>query len=203
VTVFSRNLLSGVLLLLAIGLCAVVSVLMAAHDRPIAVFLAPVTIDPSDQAWHMRHVLVDGCPCSEAVARHLLKRGPKPGVREHIYLIANDPQAQFSLMLSLRQIGFETSVMNAWQARTALGVAGAPMLLVSNGKGQRLYAGGYGPGRPSSRSGPAFYQDENILLCLKSGGRVKGYPVMGCSTAQTPAQVWTEFTSVWRSEGGE
>jgi hypothetical protein len=124
-------------------------------------------------------------------------------VIEHVYLIADDPQAQTSLMRSLRQLGFETTVMNISEAKRTLGVGGGPILLVRNDKGLLVYAGGYGAGRPSSRSGPDFFQDQNMVRKLQRGGDVVAYPVMGCSVAQTPTQVWAEFSAVFGSEGGK
>lgn len=139
------------------------------------------TTQPVGARLRATHVLAADCPCSFAVAEHLVARGPRPGVAESVRLIVEGQPDADAIRLSERLAarGFPTQMLNAETAVAALGVGGAPWLLVTNDGGDALaYSGGYAPRRVAS---PDDARDLAIFDALARGERPGPHPSFGCA----------------------
>lgn len=82
-----------------------------------------------------------------------------------------------ALTQRLAAAGYRVRPATAQEALDALGVVGAPFLLVYARTGEELYAGGYGPRRPREA---ADVEITAIVRAVRAGGARVPYPAFGC-----------------------
>jgi hypothetical protein len=132
-------------------------------------------------SWHLIHYLSAACACSQAVARHLIARGPLPVAAEDVVLIASgDTPADNTLRRALSRRGFHAVIVNPDKASLNDGVDGVPLLKINAPDGTQKFRGGY-----LDRGAPGgVYLDVTILSSLMASRPVPRIHVYGCATSQ-------------------
>jgi len=137
--------------------------------------------------WSAHHVLYQGCGCSQRVLSHLLERRARTDLVETVVYV-RDPatpdtteQAAASVEALHAGFGFEPSTPAELERRYA--VESAPFLLIADGAGQVLYAGGY-----TERSGSQQLKDTDIIDGLEAGRPMGALPVFGCAVSSRVQQ---------------
>lgn len=137
--------------------------------------------------WSAHHVLYQSCGCSQQVLAHLLERRARPDVMETIVYVRDPAVADAAELAAVGAqaqragFGFETSTPKELERRYA--VESAPFLLVGDGSGRVLYAGGY-----TRRSGSKQIEDTDIIDGLEAGHRMSVLPVFGCAVSSRVQQ---------------
>jgi hypothetical protein len=125
--------------------------------------------------WRMLHVVSGSCGCSQKVMRHLLERGPMPGVQEEVVVVdGGEPYLDGSagLMAGLAQAGFAVSHLAAAEVPADAGLHGVPLLVVAKPGRSVVYVGGYGAGGD---------QDGAIVRALRADQKATPLAVVGCA----------------------
>lgn len=129
-----------------------------------------------------RHVLAEGCGCSERVIEHLLKRRASNTFVEVIVLIkdSTEPDDTAREALSTRAIaaGYGFELVDAATASLRYGATAAPALIAYDRDGKRRYSGGY---TDRKRSEPI--RDLEILADVAQGRERSPLPIFGCAVA--------------------
>lgn len=160
------------------------SLILISEDRGLP---APVrAANPARPRWRMVHLLVEGCDCSAAIARHLCDRRPIAGVDEVVYVVGGNHH--FDWVKNLAGLGFDVQVKDAGELRRLLGTDAGPQLLIEDPTGAIRYRGGYQSSRPGTGlnhppigSETDIPQEREILSALRQGGEVEAYPAFGCA----------------------
>ena len=125
-----------------------------------------VAAGPEAGRWRVIHVLVAGCKCSERVARQLEQAAVAgQAVPAQEYWWAGEEPAPAGSRLAWRR-------MTAVALERETGLTGGPALLIVNGEGAVVYAGGHAPGDVAGR---------RFVAALQRGERVKPLRVRGCA----------------------
>jgi hypothetical protein len=157
--------------------------LCAAHLVPFRTGALPAQFLPAPSdgvkkpAWQMIHFLAADCPCSQAVAAHLLQRGPLPGVVEAVALVGRDP----ALEQLLRARGFAVRLTTEADLARMPRVPAVPSLFIRSPQREMVYAGGYAP---RGVVAPAANAEATLLTRLKRGEKIAEYPVNGCAVGR-------------------
>lgn len=131
--------------------------------------------------WHLTHYLAASCACSQAVARHLITRGPISVATEEVVLIGSgDTSADTTLRDALSRGGFYTVIVTPDTASVDYGVDGVPMLRINAPDGTEGFRGGY----RNRGEGPGAYLDLAILSDLMASRPVSSLRVNGCATSR-------------------
>jgi hypothetical protein len=162
----------------SVGISVPLATLAVQHDLPFArraVKLASGRTGVTESAPRptIRHVLAADCPCSQAVADRLAARGADAAEREEVWIVGSAPP----LERRLAEVGYRMRQASAQETLDALGVVGAPFLLVYAPTGEELYGGGYGPKRPRAA---ADVEVTAIIRAVRAGGARAPYPAYGC-----------------------
>jgi hypothetical protein len=170
-----------------VGMSTALAWVMADHLRPLKFASAApdARLSQPSSKWTVKHVLVEGCTCSEAIAHYLCHRGPLPEAYEVVYVAQGNRQVPWTDQLS--QAGFVVERRPGEQLSAQLGVEGGPSLLVVNPTGTVRYRGGYQNSRPREITDWAQIDPQNqpqdllILSKLMKGQNVAPLPAFGCA----------------------
>ena len=141
---------------------------------PISITSPNVSNQPGEQ-WNAVHLLAADCGCSLSVARHLMSRGPRPGLSETVVIIGEAPE----LHAVFRDTHFTVEPRTESQVEKDYGVVGGPWMLLFGPDKHLAYSGGYASLR--ARDGIAF-QDIAIWTRALNGETVPSLPAFGCAT---------------------
>jgi len=130
----------------------------------------------TSEKWTVTHVLGQGCKCSKIVYEYLLRRGPRADVLESV-VVLGDMQEEST---RLTQKGFYVEKKEARSLASEKAV-GVPFLLITSGKGEALYAGGYASSMIKDNT-PLL--DLQILDSLRGGKSAQELPIFGCAISQ-------------------
>jgi hypothetical protein len=150
--------------------------------------------------WSAHHVLYQSCGCSQRVLAHLLERRARTDLVETIVYVrdpsAPDPGELIKVgdQARLAGFGFEASTSAELERRYA--VESAPVLLVGDGAGQVLYAGGY-----TERSGSKQIQDVAIIDGLEAGHQMTALPLFGCAISSRLQQAIDPLGIKYKRQG--
>lgn len=135
--------------------------------------LEEIGILEKSKKWGMVHVLGKGCSCSEFVADHLIKRGPKKDADEKILIVGD-----FDYSKKLKEAGF-----NVGEYKNTKGfIKGVPMLVVHDADNTVQYSGGYAP---HVITPVTPIEDLKIYKDLQHGSKdVIAYGIMGCAVSK-------------------
>jgi hypothetical protein len=166
-----------------VGISVPLAMLAIQHNLPFVVRAVNVTgregttLSPADRPTIL-HVLAADCDCSKAVAEGLARRGADDAEREQVWIVGGASE----LRRRLEQARYVVREISAKEAHDALGVVGAPFLLVYERDGASVkYAGGYSPHRPEDAGD---IEVESIVRAVRSGQPTSPYPAYGCIVGQ-------------------
>lgn len=158
------------------GITLVMGSLSALHNVS---FFPDTTLRSSvspQEKWTLTHVLGQGCKCSKIVYEYLLQRGPRSDVFESVVVLGDMPEE--STRLSQKGFHVEKKEARSLASEKAVGV---PFLLITSGKGEALYAGGYASSMIKENT-PLL--DLQILDSLRGGKSAQELPIFGCAISQ-------------------
>lgn len=172
------------------------ALLASAHDRPLTTGGA-VSAQGAGPV-HLVHVLADACPCSRAIAEHLIRRHRWAGadVTESVQVICEGSPSEPELIARLREAGFPVTTPTLLEAHVKLGVNGGPVLVIFRKDGTRAYSGGYASARPTESTADADFRDVAIATECLAGREVKRLPALGCTSGKSAQDAWRDVVQL-------
>lgn len=149
---------------------------LAQHSLPFAP--ARPAAQPGSGDFVAWHILGSDCGCSEAVADELVRRGPRPGWREQVRLIGDEP----ALAARVRAAGFAVDRTDGETLAREHGIQGAPWLALFDRAGAVRYSGGYTARRPGQSGGGELSGD--LMAAVAAGDAPAALPAFGCPVSQ-------------------
>jgi hypothetical protein len=153
----------------------------AQHIRPIPRAFQANQNPPESLQWVVEHILVEGCPCSAAMADHFVQRGlisfAGHQLKERVWSVKGNITPDWIAKLS--QSGFELKRESSAVVHMNTGVYGGPWLKVTNPQGQVVYSGGYMDQRPGTTQDKPL--DVQIVTDLILNRTSNERPAFGCS----------------------
>jgi hypothetical protein len=141
----------------------------------------PTALRGSAGHWHLTHYLSADCACSQAVARHLITRGPVSVAAEEVVLVeSSDIPAQNTLRDALSRRGFSTMIVTPETVSADDGIDGVPVLRINAPDGTQRFRGGY----RDRGAADGVYLDLAILSDLMASRPVSAPHVYGCATSR-------------------
>jgi hypothetical protein len=131
--------------------------------------------------WSTTHVLYAQCQCSQRIMTHLLRRGAQRDLFERVLLIDAGLQGAappFAAAASSRGYALELLTPRALEAR--FGIVAAPLLIVSDGRDEIRYLGGY-----TERKQGLDIRDQAIVAGLRRGDSSAELPLFGCAVSRS------------------
>lgn len=174
-----KRVLSRIALIVWAGLLTViVSYLMVGHwvalpNTQLGEQVVPIKTDLASQL-HVQHILLQSCPCSHRIAKHLASRWPIPSVAEQIVLVESSADATSMVFPD----AYSVKRMSAEQLLVDYSIESAPLLLVTDSTGKVLYSGGY-----TARKQGYEIRDCEIIASLLRGESVEALPIYGCAVS--------------------
>jgi len=122
--------------------------------------------------WLAVHVLYSECRCSQRVVAHLVSTARPSQLHEVVLWVgANPPAPELAQHFEVRRI---TSAQLA-----GYGIDAAPLLIVSDPKGEPRYVGGY----TTRKQGPVL-EDLSIVEQARRGSSLASLPIFGCAVSE-------------------
>lgn len=203
----------------AVSLCLVVATLMVGHwitlphpevgdqfeTHQISLSdpsnLEEATEETSPSNVFAYHFLYETCPCSKRVLRSVLNRRPTNGAIERVVLIAEDKAESANSgsadenISTARSAGFRVTRVTPKELKAKYNIESAPLLVVTNEKGEIIYSGGY-----TSRKQGLGIQDVSIIASIISGKHVESLPVYGCAVSKELQAILDPFRLKYASK---
>jgi len=126
--------------------------------------------------WTVVHALYSKCRCSQRILTHLFSRRPLAGATEVIVLVGTDAEYE----RGARSSGYALHVVSPEEFSRTYHFEAAPLLAVSDARGNLRYVGGY-----TDRKQGLAVRDVEIVRALQRNDTPGELPLFGCAVSRS------------------
>lgn len=145
-----------------------------------------------DTRFAVTHVMYAACDCSQRIIAHLERRGARRDVAEHVVLVGRDPE----LTARIARAGFKLDNVEPEVLEASYGIVAAPLLIISDARGQIAYMGGY-----TQQKQGLDIRDSALIDELLAGKHTTELPLLGCAVSRALQRLLDPFGLKYAQEG--
>lgn len=164
----------------------------ARSDRQLNAALAAARTERDVGRFAVTHVMYAACSCSQNIIDHLEKRGARSDVAEQVVLVGRDAE----LSARITRAGYRLDNIDAIALKQKYGLEAAPLLIISDPRGQIAYLGGY-----SAQKQGLDIRDTALIDELIAGKNTIELPLLGCAVSRALQRLLDPFGLKYPGEG--